>query len=421
VACVALCNIVGGTVSERPKVQLSKSCVGESPPWVQIPPVPLRLLRSWCMIVIMWGRYAGSFSLRYENRPDPIRQRYYARIVKVAKKVGLDDCNFLFLRRNFGSNDAFSTFQLVASTNTGCKSALAILDDSNEGFSHKDYREMLGSPLSQQLITESLFVANQNVVPKPKNSDYGFLFFNFQIWKSAGIIRRAQPRINLEFRDPQRFCFLNGKLRPHRLVALAALQDKDLLRFAAWSNRGIEVRREAVQPKEVAKEFPLFEKQILNGDFSRRELDLTNTRKPNLWDIPQEATRCGFWLISETEFSEHSIRVTEKTLKALIYGFPFLVLGPPGLLRHLRQLGFLTYSDVFDETYDDVSDHQIRLAMVLEQVENLLRNPLSASQNKHIREITRKNQRALRAHVPRILSKVEERVMAEEFAAAMQK
>lgn len=34
-------KIVLGTVSERPKVQLSKSCVGESPPWVQIPPVPL--------------------------------------------------------------------------------------------------------------------------------------------------------------------------------------------------------------------------------------------------------------------------------------------------------------------------------------------------------------------------------------------
>src|SRR4051812_45910202 len=35
-------TVVGGTVSERPKVQLSKSCVGESPPWVQIPPVPPR-------------------------------------------------------------------------------------------------------------------------------------------------------------------------------------------------------------------------------------------------------------------------------------------------------------------------------------------------------------------------------------------
>lgn len=29
-----------GSVSERPKVQLSKSCVRESAPWVQIPPGP---------------------------------------------------------------------------------------------------------------------------------------------------------------------------------------------------------------------------------------------------------------------------------------------------------------------------------------------------------------------------------------------
>ncbi len=29
-----------GSVSERPKVQHSKCCVGETPPWVQIPPLP---------------------------------------------------------------------------------------------------------------------------------------------------------------------------------------------------------------------------------------------------------------------------------------------------------------------------------------------------------------------------------------------
>ena len=28
-------------MSERPKVQLSKSCVDQNPPWVQIPPSPL--------------------------------------------------------------------------------------------------------------------------------------------------------------------------------------------------------------------------------------------------------------------------------------------------------------------------------------------------------------------------------------------
>src|SRR5450830_1145082 len=32
-----------GSVSERPKEHASKACVGESPPWVQIPPLPPRV------------------------------------------------------------------------------------------------------------------------------------------------------------------------------------------------------------------------------------------------------------------------------------------------------------------------------------------------------------------------------------------
>ena len=34
------CKLFPGTVSERPKDHVSKTCVGATPPWVQIPPVP---------------------------------------------------------------------------------------------------------------------------------------------------------------------------------------------------------------------------------------------------------------------------------------------------------------------------------------------------------------------------------------------
>src|SRR6218665_2429943 len=52
-----------GTVSERPKVQLSKSCVGESPPWVQIPPAYHRQLCQVFLsapIVVTESNRAGS-------------------------------------------------------------------------------------------------------------------------------------------------------------------------------------------------------------------------------------------------------------------------------------------------------------------------------------------------------------------------
>ncbi|MFM1784453.1 MAG: hypothetical protein RLZZ579_730 [Actinomycetota bacterium] len=50
----AFAKLSGGDVSERPKVQLSKSCVGESPPWVQIPPSPPAKLGPFRAFSILW-------------------------------------------------------------------------------------------------------------------------------------------------------------------------------------------------------------------------------------------------------------------------------------------------------------------------------------------------------------------------------
>ena len=49
----ACTRINDGTVSERPKVHVSKTCVGESPPWVQIPPVPPKGSSKYC------SKYSG--------------------------------------------------------------------------------------------------------------------------------------------------------------------------------------------------------------------------------------------------------------------------------------------------------------------------------------------------------------------------
>ena len=40
------CKVLRGGVSERPKEHASKACVGETPPWVQIPPPPPNFLGS---------------------------------------------------------------------------------------------------------------------------------------------------------------------------------------------------------------------------------------------------------------------------------------------------------------------------------------------------------------------------------------
>jgi hypothetical protein len=48
--------------------------------------------------------------------------------------------------------------------------------------------------------------------------------------------------------------------------------------------------------------------------------------------------------------------MSEKISKSLFLGMPFLVLGCCDYLKYLRELGFKTYGEFIDESYDDIHD-----------------------------------------------------------------
>ena len=67
--------------------------------------------------------------------------------------------------------------------------------------------------------------------------------------------------------------------------------------------------------------------------------------------------------------------VTEKTIKPMQNGVPFIVLGSAGTLATLRSLGFRTFAPVINESYDDVFDGKERLQRALAEVERLTALP----------------------------------------------
>jgi hypothetical protein len=50
---------------------------------------------------------------------------------------------------------------------------------------------------------------------------------------------------------------------------------------------------------------------------------------------------------------------------------PFILLGAPNSLDMLKKHGFLTYDNIFDESYDTVNDQEKRIQSVYEQVSNI--------------------------------------------------
>ena len=79
-----------------------------------------------------------------------------------------------------------------------------------------------------------------------------------------------------------------------------------------------------------------------------------------------------FNLLVETDVTlEHNFFVTEKTIKCLITGIPFVVLSTPYFLKQFHELGFKTYSTVWNEDYDNIEDFETRVSAIKDLVHSL--------------------------------------------------
>jgi len=103
---------------------------------------------------------------------------------------------------------------------------------------------------------------------------------------------------------------------------------------------------------------------------------------------------CGIDIVAETLFDDYRHHLTEKILRPIACGKPFILLSTPGSLNHLKSYGFKTFDKFWDETYDDISDPVKRMEMVIKtmmSIQNLTEKNKNAMY-KEIKEITDYNQ-----------------------------
>jgi hypothetical protein len=71
-------------------------------------------------------------------------------------------------------------------------------------------------------------------------------------------------------------------------------------------------------------------------------------------------------IVAETSY--HCRFITEKTVRPLLYGMPFLMMAATGHLSMLRELGFETFPELWDESYDSIADTQLRIQTLVKQL-----------------------------------------------------
>lgn len=95
-------------------------------------------------------------------------------------------------------------------------------------------------------------------------------------------------------------------------------------------------------------------------------------------------TDTAFEIVLETLFDDTRLHLTEKTLRPMACGQPFMLLAPAGSLALLRQYGFQTFDHVWSEQYDNIADPVQRMNAVLDNMRWIA--GLSSQQQQQLRD-----------------------------------
>ena len=161
----------------------------------------------------------------------------------------------------------------------------------------------------------------------------------------------------------KKFINLNGNINKPREYILNRLEKFKNFGYISDLSKGITLDVSLTQ-KELLKN-----KADGNASFSdpnKNVLDFFHN--DSYFSIVQESS--GGW----EAFDQDKILAyfTEKITKPLYYGQPFVVIGFKNSLKFLKEMGFETYDDIFDESYDELETWEERTKAVWKEIERVL-------------------------------------------------
>lgn len=162
---------------------------------------------------------------------------------------------------------------------------------------------------------------------------------------------------------PYTFLFTNRKIRPHRRYLITELKRLELLDRALWCAR----------ENTTTWGHPEFNVEYCRQGFETQQLPqgYDPEQEPEWIDgyvYPRQYQDTWFSLVAETVFEYPWSFRTEKIYKPILAGHPFIAAANYGFYRDLRDIGFMSYNNIIDESFDLIVDNQKRLDRIVHEV-----------------------------------------------------
>jgi hypothetical protein len=84
-----------------------------------------------------------------------------------------------------------------------------------------------------------------------------------------------------------------------------------------------------------------------------------------------DTERFNIHLVAETIFNTKKTHLTEKILKPIVMGQPFILFSSPNSLSYIKQYGFKTFNRLWDESYDTILGHDERFENIIKLIKSI--------------------------------------------------
>ena len=200
-------------------------------------------------------------------------------------------------------------------------------------------------------------------------------FANLYLLKTKELFLDSRyEKRKVEYAKKERvFLNWNRRQRLHRLLTLLKFKEQNMLDKAYMSfSRDIDFDNWIDHTKNICRSFNinLSDDQLANlYDSLPFYLDSENLHRfpveDDIFDTASWYEKTWVSLVSETNFENNIIHMTEKTIKPILFKQPFIIFGPPKTLEALKSYGIRTFNDFWDESYDQEKDVRKRYEAVM--------------------------------------------------------
>ncbi len=236
------------------------------------------------------------------------------------------------------------------------------------------------------LLNEHIVFVSANYAPHPHYKTITFNTWERQIFANYSppehLIRSQSSVGNLR---THKFICLNRRPSIHRYAVVTNLfeyQDQGILTcalkgsYSDWYQNWVEQNFIAEYP-ELTKKYRKRVRPALPLKFDDGINPEVDNPAANEWGKIDKYYDSYLYVVTETFFEnkaqgENTLFLSEKIFKPIIFFQPFVAFARPGTLKLMRRLGYQTFGDFIDESYDSVDNDKERMYKAIDSIKNII-------------------------------------------------